>query len=63
MICPLAAHDKNRWGDRVAGLVPLGRLGDPETEVGATVVFLSGPGGAFMTGRTLHVDGGVGMFR
>jgi citronellol/citronellal dehydrogenase len=38
--------------------VPLGRLGT-EDEVGATVAFLASPGGAFITGTTILVDGGV----
>ena len=36
----------------------MGRMGDPEKDVGALVVFLAGPGGGYITGRTLHVDGG-----
>jgi NAD(P)-dependent dehydrogenase (short-subunit alcohol dehydrogenase family) len=42
--------------------IPLGRLGDPEADIGGAVVFLAGPG-AYITGRTLHVDGGAGMYR
>ena len=38
--------------------VPLGRLGTAE-EVGETVAFLASPGGAFITGTTILVDGGV----
>jgi 2-hydroxycyclohexanecarboxyl-CoA dehydrogenase len=34
------------------------RMGDAENDVGALVVFLAGPGGGFITSRTLHVDGG-----
>ncbi len=37
--------------------IPLGRLGRPE-EVGETVAFLVSPGGAFITGTTIVVDGG-----
>ena len=40
----------------------MGRIGDPETDIGAVVVFLAGPG-RYITGRTLHVDGGHGTFR
>jgi 3-oxoacyl-[acyl-carrier protein] reductase len=40
--------------------VPLGRLGSPE-DVAAAVVFLAGPGGAYVTGTTLHVNGGMHM--
>jgi len=64
VICPLATHDPDRWNahGNVAEGVPMGRLGDPETDVGALVVFLAGPG-RFVTGRTLFVDGGSGTFR
>jgi citronellol/citronellal dehydrogenase len=38
--------------------VPLGRLGRPE-EVGALIAFLASDGGAYVTGTTIVVDGGV----
>jgi NAD(P)-dependent dehydrogenase (short-subunit alcohol dehydrogenase family) len=38
--------------------VPLGRLGSP-TEVGETIAFLASPAGAFITGTTIAIDGGV----
>ena len=38
--------------------VPLGRLGTAE-EVGATIAFLASPGGRYITGTTLVVDGGA----
>lgn len=38
--------------------VPLGRLGRPE-EIGALVSFLASPGGAYITGTTIAVDGGA----
>ena len=38
--------------------VPLGRLGRPE-EVGALIAFLATPGGAYVTGTTIVVDGGA----
>ena len=37
--------------------IPLGRLGVP-TEIAATVRFLCGAGGGFITGQTVHVNGG-----
>jgi citronellol/citronellal dehydrogenase len=38
--------------------VPLGRLGEP-AEVGALIAFLASPGGRYITGATILVDGGV----
>lgn len=40
--------------------VPLGRLGLPE-EVASAVAFLASPGAAYITGTTLHVNGGMYM--
>ena len=40
--------------------IPLGRIGAPE-EIAATVDFLLGPGGAYVTGQTLVVDGGLSL--
>jgi 3-oxoacyl-[acyl-carrier protein] reductase len=40
--------------------VPLGRFGQPQ-EVAAAVVFLASEGAAYVTGSTLHVNGGMYM--
>jgi 3-oxoacyl-[acyl-carrier protein] reductase len=40
--------------------VPLGRLGRVE-DVAAAAVFLASPGGSYMTGCTMHVNGGMHM--
>ena len=42
---------------------PLRRIGDPEADVGAVVVFLAGDAGSYVTGQTIHVDGGNMGFR
>jgi 3-oxoacyl-[acyl-carrier protein] reductase len=41
--------------------IPLGRWGETN-EIAAAVRFLCGPGGGFITGQTLHVNGGQMMF-
>jgi 3-oxoacyl-[acyl-carrier protein] reductase len=43
------------------GKIPLGREGEAE-EIAAVVRFLCGPGGGFITGQTLHVNGGDLIF-
>lgn len=43
------------------GIIPLGRWGETD-EIAATVRFLCGPGGGFITGQTLHVNGGQAIF-
>jgi 3-oxoacyl-[acyl-carrier protein] reductase len=40
--------------------IPMNRLGSP-ADVAAVAVFLAGDGGAYITGQTLHVNGGMYM--
>jgi 3-oxoacyl-[acyl-carrier protein] reductase len=44
--------------ERLARRVPLGRVGDPETDVGRGVALLVSADAAFVTGQTLAIDGG-----
>ena len=50
-------------GQRAAILqrIPLNRLGHAD-DVAAAVLFLAGPGASYITGTTLHVNGGMAMF-
>ena len=45
----------------ILGQVPAGRMGSAE-EIGAAVLYLSSPEAAYVTGSTLHVNGGMAMF-
>ena len=45
---------------RIMERIPLHRLGQPPDIAGA-MLFLCGPGGAYVTGAVLPVDGGVGV--
>lgn len=50
-------------GDQKAAIlaaIPAGRMGAPE-EVAAAVLFLASPEAAYVTGATLHVNGGMAM--
>ena len=53
-----ALNDDQR--NAMAGQIPLGRLGDP-ADIAAAVLFLAGPGGGYITGETLNVNGGMLM--
>jgi 3-oxoacyl-[acyl-carrier protein] reductase len=46
--------------DALLGQIPLGRLGRAE-EVAAAVAFLASPAAGYVTGSTLHVNGGMYM--
>jgi len=46
--------------DFMLGQIPLGRLGAPE-EIAALVAFLCSSAGAYITGETIHVNGGMHM--
>ncbi|MES0371491.1 MAG: 3-oxoacyl-ACP reductase FabG [Mariprofundaceae bacterium] len=46
--------------DALAAQVPLGRLGSPE-DIAASVLFLAGESGGYITGQVLHVNGGMYM--
>jgi 3-oxoacyl-[acyl-carrier protein] reductase len=43
---------------RLSRRVPLGRIGDPERDIGSAVAFLVGPAARYITGQTVGIDGG-----
>jgi len=45
---------------RLLSTIPLGRLGSPE-EIAASVIYLASDEAAYVTGATLHVNGGMAM--
>lgn len=46
--------------EKILGAIPSGRMGEPD-EIAAAAVFLAGPEAAYITGQTLHVNGGMAM--
>lgn len=71
VICPFAESDGVKFWksfapkeyDKAVGRVPMKRIGNVRTDVGALVAFLLGNDATFITGQTIHVDGGIGCFR
>lgn len=53
-----ALNDKQR--EAILASVPAGRLGSP-AEIAAAVVYLASDESAYVTGQTLHVNGGMAM--
>ncbi len=46
--------------EKLLGGIPAGRMGEPE-EIAAAAVYLASPEAAYVTGQTLHVNGGMAM--
>lgn len=66
VICPAAATEAYRAfaamaPDNAAALLeqnPMGRMGDPEDDIGGVALFLASDDARYLTGNTLFVDGG-----
>ncbi|MGL4240415.1 MAG: 3-oxoacyl-ACP reductase FabG, partial [Beijerinckiaceae bacterium] len=52
-------NDKQK--EAILGTIPMGRLGSGE-EIAAAAVFLASNEAGYLTGQTLHVNGGMAMF-
>ncbi|MCX2934933.1 SDR family NAD(P)-dependent oxidoreductase [Mycobacterium sp. CVI_P3] len=71
VVCPFANSDGVAgWSEafpdvynKVVKSVPLRRVGDTHSDIGAMVAYLVSPDASYMTAQTIHVDGGTGTFR
>ena len=69
IICPLAMTEQlAKWAEAEPEMakanlksITLGRYGDPEKDIGRTCLFLASEDAAYITGQTIHVDGGGGI--
>lgn len=43
----------------ILGHVPVGRMGDPELDIGGVAVFLASDDARYVTGNVIHADGGA----
>ena len=57
---PMTASLSDDQREKLTAAVPAGRLGAPE-DVAACAVFLASEEAAYVTGQTLHVNGGMAM--
>ncbi|MEY4160891.1 MAG: hypothetical protein RLZZ136_1512 [Pseudomonadota bacterium] len=67
IICPAALADSTRLVmakqpgmiERIEAANPMGRLGDPDTDIAGVAAFLASDDARYLTGNTLFVDGGA----
>jgi 3-oxoacyl-[acyl-carrier protein] reductase len=50
----------DKYKELIAQRIPAGRMGTPE-EIAAAVLYLASPEAAYVTGETIHVNGGMAM--
>ncbi|GAB7069822.1 SDR family oxidoreductase [Mycobacterium hodleri] len=71
VVCPFADSPGVQFWQEIAPKdyeravrgVPLKRVGRIHEDIGAVVAFLVGDDGGYITGQTIMVDGGMGVFR
>jgi len=61
IVTPMTDKLNDKQRDVILAKVPAGRAGTPE-EVAAAVVYLASNEAAYVTGQTVHVNGGMAMF-
>jgi len=60
IVTPMTTNLNDKQRETILGKIPASRAGTPE-EVAAAVVFLASNEAAYVTGQTLHVNGGMAM--
>lgn len=60
IVTPMTDKLNDKQREAILGKIPASRAGTPE-EVAAAVVFLASNEAAYVTGQTLHVNGGMAM--
>jgi len=66
IICPAAMADSTRrvmaaqpgMIERISAANPMGRLGDPDSDIGGVALFLASDDARYVTGNTIFADGG-----
>jgi 3-oxoacyl-[acyl-carrier protein] reductase len=60
IVSPMTQALPEAQRDLLTARIPAGRLGEG-ADVAAAVAYLASPGAAYVTGQTLHVNGGMAM--
>jgi len=60
IVTPMTDALSDEQKEALLGAIPTGRLGEVE-DIASSVVFLASDEASYMTGQTLHVNGGMAM--
>ena len=60
IVTPMTGAFSDEQKQSLLGTIPAGRLGDVE-DVATSVVYLASNEASYVTGQTLHVNGGMAM--